>query len=166
VIALFVWGGIAVLCVIAVTVLYGDARHDTPRTPRRGTRTRLRGRGAVARLHALLAAVCSRARATAAGGTSWGRQAIALRVHGITTTPGSGTPEPKPPHPYCIEHDQPLEWCAHYNLTKPPGQPESPAREPTRKATRAERDQAGLDDSPLYSWQTGEFAAIIEAGEQ
>lgn len=21
------------------------------------------------------------------------------------------------PHPYCAEHDQPLEWCAHYFIT-------------------------------------------------
>lgn len=21
------------------------------------------------------------------------------------------------PHPYCTEHDQPLEWCAHHILT-------------------------------------------------
>lgn len=32
------------------------------------------------------------------------------------------------PHPYCAEHDQPLEWCAHHVLATgdPAGVPERP----------------------------------------
>jgi hypothetical protein len=24
------------------------------------------------------------------------------------------------PHPYCLEHDQPLDWCAHHRLHDQP----------------------------------------------
>ena len=83
-VTLLVSGALAVLWVLFVAAYYrltGD--EGAPQSPRRGTRSRARGTRARRRVSQRAR---RRARATA-GGTSWGRQAIALRIQRFRRCP-------------------------------------------------------------------------------
>jgi hypothetical protein len=83
-----------------------------------------------------------------AAGNTWGRRAITRRIQQLRKPPGAGM----------VAGENPARLHDSGHETPAPGLPE-----PTRLATEAERHEAA-QDGPLYSWQTGEFAAIVEEG--
>jgi hypothetical protein len=165
-----------ILAVLAVVTHLENRRDDRaaglPETPRRGTRSHARG----IRARRRLPAPCRRARAmtSRAGGISvfaahrlpgavtWVRQAITRRIRALANVPGrdGNRPPPTPPVDRAGQHHA----TGHATSPGDAGREHAPAGDFTRLATAAERDAAGLD-GPLYSWQTGEFATFIEAGE-